>query len=247
MNQAENAQYRVAVALAPVRSEASERSEQTTQWHWHQKVMVTEHKAGWMRCVSQRDAYQGWVAEGQLTKAEESTAIPETLFVRSRWANIQTGTESTWVSHGCAPAPNTIIHEGEIGPPLSASPQSICDTARLYLGTPYLWGGTSIWGIDCSGLIQQVFVVHGLNLPRDAWQQAQTGQTFTDAQKTTSGDLAFFANDQNRITHVGLVLGDGQILHASQWVRIDRLTSEGIERQADRQKTHRLSHFCRLI
>jgi cell wall-associated NlpC family hydrolase len=134
-----------------------------------------------------------------------------------------------------------------MGPPLSATPQSICETACLYLGTPYLWGGTSIWGIDCSGLIQQVFAVHGINLPRDAWQQAQTGQTHTDVKKSTAGDLAFFANEQNRITHVGLLLGEGQILHASHRVRIDWLKSDGIHRRVDRQKTHNLAHFCKVI
>lgn len=180
-------------------------------------------------------------------REENESAETASIYVLSRWAQIQTDTQSIWVSHGCAPASVTPIHEGVAGPPLPLNPRGICATAQLYLGTPYLWGGTSIWGIDCSGLIQQVFAVHGIHLPRDAWQQARAGQAFTDSQKSTAGDLAFFANDQNRITHVGLVLGDGQILHASHWVRIDRLTSDGIERRVDRQKTHRLAHFCRLM
>lgn len=247
MNLAEHAEYRVAVALAPVRSEPSERAEQTTQWHWHQKVLVTDSKPGWFYGTGQRDGYQGWVGAGQLSPNEGGSSEAAPLFVRSRWAHLHIGTESLWVSHGCTPAANASILEGDVGAPLSATPQSVCNTARLYLGTPYIWGGTSIWGIDCSGLIQQAFAVHGINLPRDAWQQAQNGHTYTDPKQSKAGDLAFFTNDQHRITHVGLVLGNGQILHASNWVRIDRLTSEGIERVSDQQKTHLLAHFCRIL
>lgn len=247
MNQAEYAQYRVAVALAPVRSEPSQRAEQTSQWHWQQKVLVTDQKPGWFYCTSQRDGYQGWVGAGQLSVEEVGTGKPPSCFVQSRWAHMQNGAENIWVSHGCTPHPNTQVIEGVVGGPLPGTPESICDTASLYLGTPYLWGGTSIWGIDCSGLIQQIFTVHGIDMPRDAWQQAQIGHQYTGQQETRAGDLAFFSNEQNRITHVGLVLGDGLILHASEWVRIDRLNSDGIERATDRQKTHRLAHFCRIL
>ncbi|MBM3919486.1 MAG: NlpC/P60 family protein [Sphingomonadales bacterium] len=247
MNQAEHAHYRVAVALTPVRSEPSERSEQTTQWHLHQKVEVTDFRPGWCSCVGLRDGYRGWVAEGQLEPAGDDPFGGGCTFVLSRWARLQRDSETLWVSHGCAPDSDWQLQEGAMGPSLPATGIRLCETAHLYLGTPYLWGGTSIWGIDCSGLIQQVYAVHGISLPRDAWQQADSGLKFSDPHKAAAGDLAFFSNDQNRITHVGLVLGDGQILHASSWVRIDRLTGDGIERGATRQKTHRLSHFCKIL
>ena len=155
--------------------------------------------------------------------------------------------ETIWVSHGCAPDGDWRLIEGKVGPPLPVDAQGLCNTARLYLGTPYLWGGTSIWGIDCSGLMQQVCAAHGISLPRDAGLQAEAGRKFTDVREATAGDLVFFRGQQNRITHVGMALGDGQILHASGWVRIDGLTQEGIVRAVGGMKTHQLSHFCKLF
>jgi len=83
----------VAVALAPVRSEPSERAEQTTQWHWHQKVLVTDSKPGWFYGTGQRDGYQGWVGAGQLSPDEGGSSEAAPLFVRSRWAHLHIGTE----------------------------------------------------------------------------------------------------------------------------------------------------------
>ena len=87
------------------------------------------------------------------------------------------------------------------------SRESIVDTAMSFIHAPYLWGGRSPFGIDCSGFTQAVFKVNGLQIKRDAYQQVEIGDAYSFVEEAQPGDLAFFDNEEGRIVHVGIVIG----------------------------------------
>jgi hypothetical protein len=118
--------------------------------------------------------------------------------------------------------------------------------ANKYLNAPYLWGGKSPFGIDCSGFTQMVYKISGYKLLRDAWQQATQGKYYKFSE-AKSGDLAFFQNKDGKITHTGIFLGGDKIIHASGKVRIDTLTNEGIINQDTRVLSHTFSHVRRIL
>ena len=119
--------------------------------------------------------------------------------------------------------------------------------ALKYLQSPYLWGGKSPFGIDCSGFVQQVFKINGYRLQRDAWQQASQGKPVKSLDDAQPGDVAFFRNDENRIVHTGILLEDQKIIHASGRVRIDTLDTKGILNSETRQYTHQLDIIRRFL
>ena len=106
--------------------------------------------------------------------------------------------------------------------------EKLVENALMYLNAPYLWGGRSPVGIDCSGFTQIVYRLQGVDLPRDAYQQAKVGTTLSFVEESEPGDLAFFDNNEGKIIHVGIILEDNHIVHASGKVRIDRIDQQGI-------------------
>ncbi|RZK10539.1 MAG: NlpC/P60 family protein, partial [Flavobacterium sp.] len=115
-----------------------------------------------------------------------------------------------------------------------------------YINTPYLWGGKSVYGTDCSGFVQQVFKFFGKKLLRDAYLQAEQGEPVSSIDTATNGDLAFFQNEKGKVTHVGIVLADQKIVHASGHVKIDSIDRLGIVNNESGLRTHVLYSIRRL-
>lgn len=124
--------------------------------------------------------------------------------------------------------------------------EKVLQMSSLYLGAPYLWGGRTVFGIDCSGFVQQVFRLCGYALKRDAYMQAEEG-VLVSFQDLQPADLVFFKNNEEKIVHVGIAAGEGGIIHASGEVRIDRIDEEGIFNKNLNTHTHRLSHIKRIF
>ena len=125
--------------------------------------------------------------------------------------------------------------------------ESIVEDALGFLNAPYLWGGRSFFGIDCSGFTQIIYKINGIKLPRDAYQQVECGEALDFVEEAKGGDLAFFENENGDIIHVGIMLDDQKIIHAHGKVRIDELDSIGVFNKEQNKHTHKLRIIKRIV
>ena len=246
--------------IVPVRAFPSERAELVTQMLFGELCRVIDTHGSWSRIELDADGYSGWVDVRMIEPVVDDTLSLMRGYGRSIIAapvaearNVMTG-RTTYLTAGsvlphCDAEHGTFAvhsHIYEVNP-LSIGPVRgrITLTALRFLGIPYLWGGKSAFGMDCSGFIQTVFAIHGVRLPRDASQQAQCG-TPVPFERRAAGNLAFFANGEGKIVHVGMVMDGGAVIHASGSVRLDRLDAHGIYDESRQVYTHRF-HSVRAV
>lgn len=222
------------LAALPVRAEPNHPSEMVTQLLYKENYQLLGCSGDWHRIKCQHDGYEGWLPTSQIWEITANQYHAPIL--NRQTALLITDKENSMLTY--LGTPN---YDQQMA--TSMPPHTILELALQYINTPYLWGGRTPSGIDCSGLVQVVFASLGKKLPRDAYQQAIIGQKI-DWQNRKIGDVAFFENDQNRITHVGILSDVDKIVHASAWVRVDLLTEEGIFH--NNKKTHSFSHFQRF-
>jgi gamma-D-glutamyl-L-lysine dipeptidyl-peptidase len=204
------------------------------------------------------DLYEGWVQTSQFEPIDMeeyqrinkqqyclSSDLVQIMMVDSQMFSVVLGSSLPhFKDHTCRLGSQAFRFEGNVKcPEKLQTSKGIIENAYMYLHAPYLWGGRSPFGIDCSGFTQMVFKLAGIRLKRDAWQQAEQGSLINLVDEARAGDLAFFDNEEGRIVHVGIVLSGQKIIHASGKVRIDTLDHHGIY-NAD---TRRYSHNLRLI
>jgi hypothetical protein len=233
----------------PLRSDASSASEMVSSLLFGETCSLIEEKQDWLKVSCSHDGYEGWIPVNYIIPASyDDHEWNKKVDVHG--AVMQNSSGRIDLSPGSI-IPDTLIcnlsgsifrySDARVFEPENKDAAGL---AMLFLHTPYLWGGRSVWGIDCSGLVQVIYGILGKQLPRDASQQIDSGiiVSFTEKQ---SGDLAFFEKD-GKITHVGIVLSDNRIIHASGKVRIDFLTESGIKNAETGQNTHTLSCIKRV-
>jgi len=240
------------LSVVPCRAEGNDRAEIVTQLLFGEHYTVLEEKEKWVKIRMAFDNYEAWICRKQFTEITsqefDELSLNEFDLVREYIAEVNNSKKGKQLIPLGSTLPylhnnqlkirtNSYKYKGEVSP---KDFTKIKEVALTYKNTPYLWGGKSPFGIDCSGFSQMVYKLCGIKLPRDAYQQAELGETVNFVTNAKTGDLAFFDNAEGHITHVGIVFENDQIIHASGEVRIDLLDHNGIYNDDLKTYTHRL-------
>ena len=253
------------LSLIPVRKEPSEKSEMVTQVLFGEHFEIKEEMVGWSNVVLAYDGYEGWIDSKMITHIHLRTLkklerkpyavsgdiislIPvnedqnlmlvagSTLPVWRPYLKEFTVNRDTYKSAGEVFYGN---HKDLRG--------VVIKQALKYFNAPYLWGGRSPFGIDCSGFTQIIYKMVGLKIPRDSSQQVKLGRALSFVDEAEPGDLAFFDDEEGNIVHVGIIWKRNKIIHASGKVRIDNVDQFGIFNVDLKRYTHKMRVMKKII
>ena len=224
--------YYCSVSVSPIRAEVSEKSEMTSQILYGETCEIIKTEGLYSKIKMDFDGYEGWVNSSVLKK--ENSEISKNLVTKNYGVfDLLEGKNLLSLGSEVAFETENFVNNNNIR-------ESLVESAKKFINVPYLWGGRSYFGIDCSALVQLVYKIHGIALPRDADKQAELGEARDFVEESEPGDLAFFEDETGFISHVGLVLSPFELIHASGKVRIDSLDFSGIYNAEKNKHTHKL-------
>ena len=251
------------LTLIPIRKEPTEQSEMVNQLLFGETVEILSSKGSWSHIRTHFDEYEGWLNTNMITLLDEKKfktyqSSPK-IFLKAPFFKVSSTASERPVSY--IPGGSTLLEENDLTISENilreldtraelhhlSSKVDIIGTAFNFLNAPYLWGGRTIFGIDCSGFTQIVFKMNGQTLPRDAGQQAKLGKNIGNIEEARSGDLAFFCAEDGRITHTGIIIENYEIIHASGCVHIEKLDKHGILNATTMEYSYKLSSIKRLF
>jgi len=249
------------ISIIPVRKEANDRAEMVTQLLYGETYTVETKTEKWLAIKIDHDDYIGWIDTKQHTVCDADLTNLKKSLSYDVWHPLQLKNEHIPIVLGCKlykfDGINCKTYNGEKATynglavdinNFTFSNEKLIKTTLKYLNAPYLWGGRSPFGIDCSGFTQNIFQFFNIWLPRDASQQANIGNAVGFVEEAQPGDLAFFDREEDGlITHVGIILADKKIIHASGKVRIDNIDHHGIFNQVQKKYTHKLRIIKRVV
>lgn len=230
-------------AAIAIRKEHSHSSEMVSQLLYNELYTKLDEANGWTLIRTELDQYEGWIW------AKQHHTLSELEYERLKACQVYLTDKPIISFEGKLLSLGTPLyspHPDATAQPVTFDPELMVANAKKLLEVPYIWGGRTVMGIDCSGLVQICARTAGLILPRDASQQSRCGEIVYFLQETQPGDLAFFGDAAEHITHVGIVISNEQIIHASGKVRIDYLDQTGIFNKETGMHTHHLQHIMRL-
>jgi len=251
------------LTVIPLRAEPSHKSELVSQLLFAEAFTVQESEKNWIQVSCEHDGYLGWLDRKQVVMLDESNfqSLKENSGIRAA----ETFHESKCVYRELpilmgSPLPffknkqftffgDAFSYHGQVFQTgtENRSEEFIKSVCLKFLDTPYLWGGRTILGLDCSGFSQLIYSLLGIPLQRDAYLQAKQGANVYFIHEAKAGDLAFFDNEDGEITHVGILLNNHQIIHAHGKVRMDSIDQQGIFDNERKRYTHNLRLIKRFF
>ncbi|WP_321289737.1 C40 family peptidase [uncultured Sunxiuqinia sp.] len=253
------------LSIIPLRKEPSEKSEMTSQILFGEHFEVHEQFMGWCRVTTEYDNYEGWVDQKMITEISDRSyqkiqnspfAVCTDIFNivpvddEQNMMIVAGSSLPCWRPYKKEFSINREVYQMK-GKFMYHQPEDvrkfIIQQALMYFNVPYLWGGRSPFGVDCSGLIQVIYKQAGIKISRDASQQVLQGTAFSFVEEAMPGDLAFFDDEEGNIIHVGFIWEKNKIIHASGKVRIDNVDQFGIFNVETRRYSHKMRVMKRII
>ncbi|MDG1729410.1 MAG: C40 family peptidase [Algibacter sp.] len=242
------------LSIVPLRDEPADTSELVSQVIYGDFFKILEQRKQWIRIRLAFDKYEGWIDNKQYVEISEDqykSLNKETPKLSTDLVEfIEDNNKQIFpITIGSSLNGLSLLNHKYDGNYIADKndKSNIVRTAFTYLSSPYLWGGKTPFGIDCSGFTQMVYKLNGYKLLRDASQQATQGEALSFIEESEPGDLAFFDNNEGAIIHVGIIMKDNYIIHAHGKVRIDRLDHSGIYNVDKNIHTHKLRVIKKVI
>ena len=253
------------LSVVPLRKESKESSEQISQLIFGDTFSILKEEGQWAFIKLYYDNYEGWISRNQYIKisSEEFFVLTKSkpLYTLSPITKIKIENIKTSKTHIInAPIGSRLLSKSyrvnfykiellqdSLTPPIKLTKQNLEEITKLFDRVPYLWGGKSIFGIDCSGFSQTILKFFNKPILRDASMQITQGEKIANLSQAKAGDLAFFSSESGKITHVGILLSNSMIVHASGFVRTDRIDEKGIIREEDKTYSHTLYQINRYF
>ena len=249
----------VILPVVPVRSEPADQSELVTQLLYGETVEILESAEKWLYVSLLSDGYKGWVDKKMILLNFIPENSKKQVLTQALVACIEKNGTGIFYLPGGSLVPVSesgsiyvggtefIYPAGIFDLPEETKQQIVVELALRFLHAPYLWGGKSVLGIDCAALVQIVYSMIGIQLPRDAGDQLVFGEVVDFIDEAIAGDVAYFENSAGEIVHVGILISSSEIIHASGKVKVEKIDSNGIISTENGMYTHKLRVIKRLI